>query len=581
MSADSHPIAGVVRFVVGNGPLVVTPVSGGGGTVNHVTSVALDAAAGSRGPGSRCSAALWLLLSDLAGRPRRPPRAPHRLDGLGRRRRRRGARIAAPGPVRRRARAVEDRRLVADRRDAALGLRAVAQRPAGDARGARRRCSVARCSRSRARYEEIAAPLGLALAFTFSATGHAETTNPTWLSLLADTLHLLAMAAWVGGLVLLVVGLLPRRDPDELDAVLPVFSRVAFTAVVVMAVTGTYAAWRGVGSLRALVHTEYGLLVLAKVALFVGLLAVGNLSRRVVQRKLGRGVRDDRRRRGPATSRPARRAVAALGARRGRAGRRGARRDRGAGRAAARGRGAGRAGPRTGHRERRSRRRPHGHRHASTRDSTARSTSRSPSRAAAPRRSRSPAPPACRRSNSARSRSSSSARAPGCTRPAASTCRSSGDWVIDLVVTSSKFDAVTADVTPPSQLKGLSLKRIRVVSPSLSSCSALFVLAGPASAHVSVSRADDATPGAEVAVLTFHVPTESATASTTKLAVAAAEASRRSRCCRCPDGRSRRRSPATTRHRGRLDGVGRRGDQAGGVRRLHPARRAAARRRTR
>lgn len=45
-----------------------------------------------------------------------------------------------------------------------------------------------------------------------------------------------------------------------------------------------------------------------------------------------------------------------------------------------------------------------------------------------------------------------------------------------------------------------------------------FVLAAPAYAHVSVS-ADDATPGAEVAVLTFHVPTESATASTTKLAI--------------------------------------------------------------
>jgi uncharacterized protein YcnI len=45
-----------------------------------------------------------------------------------------------------------------------------------------------------------------------------------------------------------------------------------------------------------------------------------------------------------------------------------------------------------------------------------------------------------------------------------------------------------------------------------------FLLAGPAAAHVSVSS-DDTEPGAEVAVLTFHVPTESATASTTKLAI--------------------------------------------------------------
>jgi uncharacterized protein YcnI len=45
-----------------------------------------------------------------------------------------------------------------------------------------------------------------------------------------------------------------------------------------------------------------------------------------------------------------------------------------------------------------------------------------------------------------------------------------------------------------------------------------FLLAAPAYAHVSVSS-DSTEPGAEVAVLTFHVPTESATASTTKLAI--------------------------------------------------------------
>jgi periplasmic copper chaperone A len=62
-------------------------------------------------------------------------------------------------------------------------------------------------------------------------------------------------------------------------------------------------------------------------------------------------------------------------------------------------------------------------------------------------------------------------------------------------------------------VKGLSLKRILCVLFVGS-----FLLAGPASAHVSVSS-DDAEPGAEVAVVTFHVPTESASASTTKLAV--------------------------------------------------------------
>ena len=49
---------------------------------------------------------------------------------------------------------------------------------------------------------------------------------------------------------MLVGAVLPRREPDELRAVLPVFSRVAFIAVVVLAVSGTYAAWRGIGTPR-------------------------------------------------------------------------------------------------------------------------------------------------------------------------------------------------------------------------------------------------------------------------------------------------------------------------------------------
>jgi copper transport protein len=89
---------------------------------------------------------------------------------------------------------------------------------------------------------------------------------------------------------MLGIAILPRRDPDELREVLPTFSRVAFTSVCAIAITGTYQAWRGIGSWRAIVDTEYGLLVLAKVIGFLGLLALGNLSRRVIQRRVRRPV---------------------------------------------------------------------------------------------------------------------------------------------------------------------------------------------------------------------------------------------------------------------------------------------------
>jgi copper transport protein len=285
ISADSHPIAGVVRFVVGNGPLLTDLVPGGSGTVNHLTSVALDASRWISWSGLALFGGSWLLLTVWpAGRDDR-----------------RAQRIVWTGWVGAVVGAVLEV-LVQGPYTAGAGLAKIGNwsildntlhSKYGEWHSARLlilgvlALLLARTLQPhRDRYLEAATPLALALAFTYAATGHAQTTNPTWLSLLADTLHLAAMATWVGGLVILLAAVLPRRDPDELDAVLPVFSRTAFGAVAVLAVTGTYAAWRGVGSWRAFFHTEYGLLVLAKVVLFVGVLALGNLSRRVVQGRM-------------------------------------------------------------------------------------------------------------------------------------------------------------------------------------------------------------------------------------------------------------------------------------------------------
>ena len=69
-----------------------------------------------------------------------------------------------------------------------------------------------------------------------------------WLSL--GGRHAAPAARWrrgSAGCVMLVAACCRAATPDELRAVLPVFSRVAFVAVVMLAVTGTYAAWRGVG----------------------------------------------------------------------------------------------------------------------------------------------------------------------------------------------------------------------------------------------------------------------------------------------------------------------------------------------
>jgi copper transport protein len=132
--------------------------------------------------------------------------------------------------------------------------------------------------------QALAALLTVAIAVTFAASGHTWTERPHALVAASDTVHLVAMAAWLGGLVYLFAAIIPARDPDVVRTVLPTYSRVAFGCVVALAGSGTYQAWLGVGSLAAL-HTRYGELVILKAALFVGMVALGNASRALVLRR--------------------------------------------------------------------------------------------------------------------------------------------------------------------------------------------------------------------------------------------------------------------------------------------------------
>ena len=97
--------------------------------------------------------------------------------------------------------------------------------------------------------------------------------------------HFSAAAIWFGGLVLLGTCVLPRAEGELLGAGAR-FSSVAFTAMVVIVVTGMVQGWRQVGSLQALGHTGYGRLLVVKVAAFLLLIAIAGRSRALVRRKL-------------------------------------------------------------------------------------------------------------------------------------------------------------------------------------------------------------------------------------------------------------------------------------------------------
>jgi copper transport protein len=139
---------------------------------------------------------------------------------------------------------------------------------------------------------EAAAIVGVGIVVTYAASGHTQSTNPRWLAVLIDSMHLTAMIVWLGGLAILVVAALSRSSADEseddateLAAGLPIFSRVALASVATLAVTGTIQAWREVGTVDALSTTWYGRLVLAKVVLLGVLIGLGYLARRTVLRR--------------------------------------------------------------------------------------------------------------------------------------------------------------------------------------------------------------------------------------------------------------------------------------------------------
>ncbi|MFI1964520.1 copper resistance protein CopC [Streptomyces pathocidini] len=121
------------------------------------------------------------------------------------------------------------------------------------------------------------AALAAGTAATWAFAEHASTGLQPGVAMPVDVLHLLAVAAWLGGLAALLVSL--YRGPSIERAAVRRFSRLAFGSVLVLAATGLYQSWRQVGSWDALTSTAYGRLLLVKVGLVGLLVGVAWISR--------------------------------------------------------------------------------------------------------------------------------------------------------------------------------------------------------------------------------------------------------------------------------------------------------------
>jgi copper transport protein len=150
----------------------------------------------------------------------------------------------------------------------------------------------ARAGRERRGGWPVATLAVVALGAFPALTGHASSGGLSALTLPADVLHVWAVGAWIG--TLLVVLALERRqrraDPGAtsvLPVLVPRFSPVAIASVTTLLVTGVLAAWVHLGSVGALFATTYGRLLLLKVGLVLGVLALGALNWRRLTPRLG------------------------------------------------------------------------------------------------------------------------------------------------------------------------------------------------------------------------------------------------------------------------------------------------------
>lgn len=130
--------------------------------------------------------------------------------------------------------------------------------------------------------------LGASAAFagTLAWSGHGGAT-PGEAGLIhgaADALHLIAAAAWLGGLVPLVLLLrwtlrAGQIRPAALTEVLRRFSNLGVLAVATLLASGAVNTIFSVGSLDALVASAYGRMLLLKIALFAAMAALAAINR--------------------------------------------------------------------------------------------------------------------------------------------------------------------------------------------------------------------------------------------------------------------------------------------------------------
>jgi len=108
--------------------------------------------------------------------------------------------------------------------------------------------------------------------------GHAAgPTSLRILNIVVQWVHMTSVGVWIGGLAWLLLGIRGMEKAERADAV-AAFSRVATVTLVVVLATGLARGFVEVRTLSNLVHTSYGVTLMVKVAMVLGLVLLGALN---------------------------------------------------------------------------------------------------------------------------------------------------------------------------------------------------------------------------------------------------------------------------------------------------------------
>jgi copper transport protein len=136
-------------------------------------------------------------------------------------------------------------------------------------------------------WQVAAAGVAVGLLGTMSVAGHGVQGRWIVFGTVVGIVHMGAAALWLGGLfVVYQVVRSTNREESERDQVLERLSEVLVVAVALTVASGVLQSLRQVGSLKGLVTTTYGWLLLAKATLVFVLAGLGVRGRRLVRGRL-------------------------------------------------------------------------------------------------------------------------------------------------------------------------------------------------------------------------------------------------------------------------------------------------------